>query len=132
MKIPERIIVVDDDSINNMFCKYVIKQALEEKSEIVMFAVPQKALNYINAEYKSKDTSTVMFLDINMPVLSGWDVLEEMKKCDSRVMSNIRVFMLSSSVDPNDKKKAKEFDMVKGFYEKPLTVEAIQSICEMD
>ncbi|MBE2218886.1 MAG: response regulator [Ignavibacteria bacterium] len=132
MKIPDRIIVLDDDSINNMFCRYIIKEALEEKSEIVMFTSPQKALIYINAEYAINGISTVLFLDINMPVLSGWDVLDELSKTSSAVKENITVYMLSSSVDPNDKKRADKFDMVNGFYEKPLTVEAVQDICNMN
>ena len=132
MKIPDRIIVLDDDSINNMFCRYIIKEALEEKSEIVMFTSPQKALIYINAEYAINGISTVLFLDINMPVLSGWDVLDELSKTTSAVKENITVYMLSSSVDPNDKKRADEFDMVNGFYEKPLTVEAVHDICNMN
>lgn len=146
MKMPKRIILIDDDSITNLYCNYVIREALKTRkhlagskeeiaardAEVITFAIPQKALNYINTEYAANAISTIIFLDINMPVLSGWDVLDELKKSVPSIKSNISVFMLSSSVDPNDKMKAKEFDMVKGFCEKPLTIEAFQSICEIN
>ena len=145
MNIPKRIILIDDDSITNLYCSFIIREAMKKRrlnagsaddatqkaAEVITFAIPQMAVNYINTEYASNSVSTVIFLDINMPVLSGWDVLDELEKSGPAISSNISVFMLSSSVDPNDKMKAKEFDMVKGFYEKPLTVEVVQAICEI-
>jgi len=134
MEIPKRIIVVDDDSINNMYCRYIIKEALEnvasnEESEIVMFAIPQKALNYINSEYLANPVPTLIFLDINMPVLSGWDVLEELERSEVVIKDFFKIYILSSSVDPVDKERADNSPLVSGFLEKPLDVNIVRSIC---
>jgi CheY-like chemotaxis protein len=129
MKLPEKIIVVDDDSINNMFCRYIINEALDNKVEVVMFAIPRKALEYIKNEYFLNPVQTLMFLDINMPVLSGWDVLSELEKSELDISGYIEIYILSSSVDPKDKERAAGCGLVKGFLEKPLEVEIVQNIC---
>ncbi len=131
MEIPKRIIVIDDDSINNMFCKYIINEALDDKVEIMMFTRPQKAIDYINSEYQKDPVPTLMFLDINMPVLSGWDVLDALVKSDVIINQYFKIYMLSSSVDPKDKEKANNSNLVKGFIEKPLDVNIIRKICGM-
>jgi CheY-like chemotaxis protein len=129
MKIPERIIVVDDDSINNMFCKYIIKEALSDKVEIIMFTSPKKAVDYVNLEYHKDPVTALMFLDINMPGLSGWDVLDEFERSEVNIAQFISIFILSSSVDPKDKDRARSSRLVKGFLEKPLEAKTVREIC---
>ncbi len=129
MDIPKRIILIDDDSINNMFCRYVIKEALDCKAEVEMFASPQKAVDYINSEYLVNPVPTVIFLDINMPVLSGWDVLDELERSKVEINDFFKIYILSSSVDPVDKERADNSPLVSGFLEKPLDVDIVSSIC---
>lgn len=129
MEIPKRIIVIDDDSINNMYCRYIIKEALSEEVEVMMFAIPQKAVNYINSEYSLNPVQTVIFLDINMPVLSGWDVLDELGNSEIIINQFFKIYILSSSVDPKDKERADSSPFVNGFIEKPLEVTVVRRIC---
>ncbi len=129
MEIPGRIVVIDDDSINNMYCKYIIDEVLDSKVEIIMFTNPKKALEYINTEYTAAPIPTLMFLDINMPQLSGWNVLEELERSDVVINDYFNVYMLSSSVDPNDRARAQNSKFVRGFLEKPLDIDVVKNIC---
>lgn len=129
MEIPERIIVIDDDSINNMFCRYVINEVLNDKVEILTFAIPQKAVDYIKTEYSSRPVTTLVFLDINMPGLSGWDVLDEFKRSEKIISKYFNIYILSSSVDPKDRQRAQSSKYVDGFLEKPLDARNVSRIC---
>lgn len=129
MPIPERILVIDDDSINNMLCKYIINEVLNNTVEIIAFAIPQRAVDYIKTEYSSKPVQTLVFLDINMPGLSGWDVLDELSRSKILINKYFRIFILSSSVDPNDKRRANISPLVNGFIEKPLEENIVKKTC---
>jgi response regulator RpfG family c-di-GMP phosphodiesterase len=60
--------------------------------------------------------------------MNGWDFLEEFEKIRSRFSSLPRIYLLSSTVDPEDYKKAKKFSLVEDFISKPLSKEALQNI----
>lgn len=128
-KIPERITVIDDDSITNLFCKLIIQQALGTNIEIRTFTKPQKALDTIEKEYSNRPVKTILFLDINMPVLNGWEVLEKLEGSEIDIKKYITVYMLSSSVDPRDRMRSEGSPLVKGFIEKPLDVPVVHRVC---
>lgn len=129
MKRPIRFIVIDDDMINNMLCKIVIRQAAA-KCEILTFESPEDGLDYFNRGYTKNGVPTVLFLDINMPTWSGWEFLDNFDLLDKEIKDQVIVFMLSSSVDPSDKQRAIENRNVTGYLEKPLTTEKISDILE--
>lgn len=130
MEQPERYILIDDDSINNMFSKIIIKEASGGRSDIQMFTNPEKAVAYIESEYLQHPVLTYIFLDINMPSLNGWEVLEKLKYCWDAIKKFIKIYILSSSVDPNDKQRADLNPQVSGFIEKPLSVQTVNKLCD--
>ena len=70
----------------------------------------------------------MIFLDINMPGMNGWDFLDSIENFSISVLRNCKVFLLTSSIDQNDIDHAKTYEMVSDFISKPLTVERLQSI----
>jgi two-component system, chemotaxis family, chemotaxis protein CheY len=129
MNIPGRITIIDDDSINNLFTKIIIKEAVGEGVDIRTFTHPRKAVEMIETEYAENPVKTILFLDINMPVFNGWEVLEQLENSSVDIKKYITIYMLSSSVDPIDKKRSKNSALVKGLVEKPLDVPKLREIC---
>lgn len=70
----------------------------------------------------------VIFLDINMPEMDGWEFLEELNTFPQLIVYDCKVYIITSSIDPKDIDKATKFFMVKDFISKPLTIEKLSSL----
>lgn len=129
MKLPAQFIVVDDDPINNMVCKYVIASVAPAAS-IQLFTNPEEALAFFKEAFGQAKPfgETVLFLDINMPTMSGWEFLDEVALFPSQMRSQLAIYLLSSSIDPEDIKSAEEHPLVQGYHSKPLSKEVFGKI----
>lgn len=115
-----QFILIDDDHINN-FCAQAMIKNVFGKCDIKAFTDPEVGLAYLQKEVEYNDNLiTILFLDINMPVLTGWDVLEAFEKLDKRIQQQVNVYIVSSSVDQRDEAKAMSYSSVSGFISKPL------------
>ena len=127
MEAKTKFIIIDDDHVNNTICQMTIQIGLPN-SDIKTFLIAEEGLAYISTKYLTTDNPTILLLDINMPSLSGWDFLDLYENLDTKIKEQIQIHMLSSSVDPNDKKRAEKNKNVKGFIEKPITIDMLQKI----
>jgi CheY-like chemotaxis protein len=109
------IIFVDDDKVQHMINKRILMK-INPLLELVFFENPYEALSWLE-----RNVADILLLDINMPLMEGWDFLHLMKERGI----NIEVKMLTSSLDPRDIQKSQRFDMVSGFLVKPLRKEVI-------
>lgn len=114
------ICLVDDDHIQHLINKRIIKD-IDSTIEILDYVEPELALRDL---VNGKIRPDLLLLDINMPVINGWDFLERMKSHGLKV----DVQMLTSSIDPSDQQKSKSMDLVKGFLSKPLRKEVLKTI----
>jgi CheY-like chemotaxis protein len=124
-----RFIAIDDDSVNNMICKLTIEM-VEKTSEVVTFTNPSLGFDFIMNEYgtKQEQRQTVLLLDINMPVMSGWEFLERFDNMKDEVKKLFKIYILSSSVDPRDKQRSYANKNVKAFLVKPLVKDNVTDI----
>ncbi|MFD1257925.1 response regulator [Mucilaginibacter terrae] len=126
---PISILLVDDDEINNFISIKLIKKALIY-TEITACLDGSYAINQL-LELQKKDSNSLpdyILLDINMPIMNGWEFLDEYKRLNIDPLGKCKIFIISSSVFSNDINKAKSYDLVKDFISKPLNVDKIKEL----
>lgn len=117
----KRFLIVDDDSINNLLTKMVLKKTFLEV-QVNAFTEPKDALNFMKCEqnFLPENGKIILFLDINMPTMTGWEYLDAFEQFDEAIKNLYEIYILSSSVHPKDITRAKENCHVIDFLEKPL------------
>lgn len=115
MSKPLNIFLVDDDKIFSVIANITLNK-LYEGLNFTCLANGEHALEKIK-ECADKDMPTILFLDINMPIMGGWDFLEALEKIEQK---RFPIYMTSSSIDPKDIQKASEHPLITGFIEKPF------------
>ena len=122
------VLVVDDDGIYQFTTKKTL-EATGFAENIFICSNGREAIDLIQRNIKNgPGIPDVIFLDVNMPVMNGWDFLEELEHIKSSFSSLPRIYILSSTVDPEDYKRAKSFDAVVDFISKPLSKEFLEQI----
>lgn len=124
-----RILLVDDDEINNFISIKLIKKVLLN-TEISACLNGKFAIDEL-IEINRKDPAALpdyILLDINMPIMNGWEFLDEYEKLDIDIAGKTKIYIISSSVFSNDISKAKTYRSVKDFISKPLNIEKINEL----
>ncbi len=108
MQAGKNYLIIDDDKSNNLLCKVILKKILGDV-EIASFDNPREGLHYIQQEYGKKEVNkpTVLFLDINMPDISGWELLDIYKDFDEHIHSQFTICFpppLTTKINPSPNK----------------------------
>ncbi|KAA1244829.1 response regulator [Aquimarina sp. RZ0] len=120
--------VIDDDPIFVFGIKKVMK-LIDFCDRIMIFKNGQEALHNLKAIIsEEKELPDVILLDLNMPVLDGWQFLEEFIKINIPCNRNVIIYVVSSSVDPEDVLRAKSYEGVSDYIVKPISVEKLKEV----
>lgn len=131
MSLIKRVVLIDDDQVNNFVCESIIKNE-QFAEEVQSFEWAEHALNYLKrvAQQQPEAFPDLIFLDINMPGMDGWSFIDEYRQLPEDVTKDCCLFMLSSAVDRKDIISAKSHKEVKDFFSKPLSPEILSFIKE--
>ena len=128
------ILLIDDDIDDNEFHEIVIHQAdvcehlRTAENGIQALEYLKKAANpALQQEYPKPD---LVFLDINMPRMNGFEFLAAFHNLDEKERVPVVICMLTTSLNPDDKKRTMEISEVKDFYPKPLTAEMLRELLD--
>lgn len=73
---------------------------------------------------------SVIFLDLNMPIMNGWEFLETFTKTPNHNVGDVTVYIISSSIDPRDLERVKNYEVVNNYILKPVTPKDLKSVLE--
>lgn len=114
----------DDPTFNFIHRKKIEKFGIDQ--EIVEFTSPTKALLYF-MDANEDQIPDILLLDINMPQLNGFEFLDALKAKEPDLFDKLNVFIVTSSLNPEDYQTAKGYDCIKGFHNKPIDLDNIMT-----
>ncbi|MEM6340411.1 MAG: response regulator [Pseudomonadota bacterium] len=128
MKKINTAVLIDDNPIDQrIYEKILMRSGLV--NEVIVFSLAQPALDFLRT---SPDRQIdVIFLDINMPMMDGFQFLEAATAEFDTGFTRIVVAMLTTSLNPSDKERARKFSVVREYITKPLTKQHIEDIANI-
>ena len=126
------LVFLIDDDLKFSFITKTLLSKISFAREIVDYSDASVALDELkkNTQNGSGKLPDIIFLDLNMPGMDGWDFLEEYKSLPASFRNECKLYVLSSSIDPVDKTKSLSYNFVTDFITKPLAREKVNSIQE--
>lgn len=122
------VAIIDDDIIYRITTQKILEHSnLTDK--ILFFSDGEEAIEYLSIrQNRPEELPDVILLDLNMPVMDGWDFLEEYIIVKPKIGKQITIYVVSSSVRKSDIEKAKKISEVTDYIVKPVTGDALTTI----
>ncbi len=121
------VLLIDDDPATNFFNKTVVSRH-GHFDKIIVVESGQSALDFLNDETTIKPD--LIFLDINMPAMNGWEFIEAFEQLDEEVQEGIKMVVLTTSSNPDDYDKSKGNGIVDDYINKPLSNRILDDVLE--
>jgi CheY-like chemotaxis protein len=122
----KKVAIVDDDEIFQFTTKIKFEK-LGLVEDVMIFNDGEEAMQFIQSGNK-EDMPEILLLDINMPIVDGWDFLELFEKVPKEKQQMMEILMLSSSINPDDVKRAEANAYVVDYITKPISDADVKKI----
>jgi CheY-like chemotaxis protein len=122
------VYLIDDDSINNFINARLIRRLGVSDDVLVSLNGKEAIENLHKIEEAHTDCPTLIFLDINMPVMDGFEFVENYRKMNFVNKAEVVIYLITTSENVKDLDKAKDYPEIAGYINKPLTEEKIERI----
>lgn len=119
--------IIDDDNIYVSLIKKIIK-AKNLCSELLIFNNGQQSMTYFEENTDNNKIPEIIFLDLNMPVMDGWEFLEKFSEIKDELKKEIKLYVVSSSINPSDVNRAKSSPSVQDYLVKPVHIKDLETI----
>lgn len=122
--------IIDDDKIYVNLVKKIIEIKKLSKN-LLIFKNGKEALDHFKLILENASEEVlpdIIFLDINMPVMDGWEFLNEFIKIKNIFDKKITLYVVSSSIDPRDLERARSFNLVTDYLIKPIELKKFEKI----
>jgi len=130
LKKPDLVLLIDDDDAVNMLNTIILRKS-GLADNIVAVQSGEKGLEVLTEFRTENKWPGIIFVDINMPGICGWEFIERFKKDFVQFKEKCLICVLSSSLDPRDRENAKNSDMVDSYLSKPLSIDVVTSLGKM-
>jgi CheY-like chemotaxis protein len=125
----DHVYIIDDDEVIIYLTDLLVKN-VEFCDKLSSFTDADHAMNALKTAFQNgKDVPSVILIDLNMPIKDGWAFLDELSAM--QLKQPIPVFIFTSSINPVDMEKAKNYPIVKDYIIKPLTIHKINKILRL-
>ena len=125
------ILLIDDNPIDLLVNDKVLRN-INPHLEVERKLSGVEAIDYLSKLSSQDQAPAYILLDIKMPIMNGFEFLEEFEALSPSITEGVKVIMVSSSIDPSDRQKAEASRWVYDFWEKPLNVSKIKDCPVLD
>ncbi|GAA4054128.1 response regulator [Hymenobacter glaciei] len=121
-------LIIDDDPTGIFLTTRLLHREGQPTDVITSFVSPVEAVAFFQQQGPIDALPHVVLLDLNMPLLSGWDVLDALKPLEAHLLGRCVFYILTSSLAPADAARSREYPLVAGLLHKPLDGAEIQAM----
>ena len=127
----EKVCIIDDDRIYvNLVSRVIALKKLSK--EVIIFKNGKEAIDFFKQNIKipqqEADVPKIILLDLNMPIMDGWEFLQEFEQIKSNINQQVKLYVVSSSINPRDVDRAKSIEAVSDYIIKPIQMQDFERI----